>query len=38
MTLILRKSGSFAMLKAKQKLQRIYANEDSSFPPKANGR
>ena len=37
MTLILRKSGSFAMLKAKQKLQRIYANEDSSFPLKANG-
>ena len=37
MTLILRKSGSFAMLKAKQNLQRIYANEDSSFPLKANG-
>jgi len=39
MTLILRKSGSFAVLKLKQNLQRIYANEDSSFPLnlKANG-
>ena len=37
MTLILRKSGSFAMLKAKQNLQRIYANEGHSFPLTVNG-